>query len=73
MAEETKLKTYRVPCTWQLYGHIEVEAESLQDAVDEANGDGTNLPSGSYIEGSYEVLADDLAMAYPDEFDNVAF
>ena len=48
------MKTYRVPVVWQMYGYVEVEADSVAEAIHEAKG--APLPEdGSYIEGSFEV------------------
>lgn len=56
MSEKTK--TYRIPVTWQMYGHITVEAENLEEAIEKAEDTNTPLPEGSYVEGSYEVDRD---------------
>lgn len=48
------MKTYKVPVVWQMYGYVEVEADSLAEAIHEA--DAAPLPEdGSYVEGSFEV------------------
>ena len=48
------MKTYRVPVVWQMYGYVEVQADSVAEAIHEAKG--APLPEdGSYIEGSFEV------------------
>ena len=48
------MKTYRVPVVWQMYGIVEVQAESLSEAIHEAQA--APLPEdSSYIEGSFEV------------------
>ena len=45
------MKTYKIPCVWEVYGHLEIEAESLEDAIEIAENDDTNLPvESSYIE-----------------------
>lgn len=53
MSEKTK--TYRIPVAWQMYGHITVEAENLEDAIEQAEDTNTPLPEGSYVQGSFEV------------------
>lgn len=50
--------TYRIPLVWQMYGHIDVEAESLQAAIDYALGPECPLPEGQYVDDSATV--DDL-------------
>ena len=50
------LKKYIVPCSWQMYGSLFVEAESWDEAVEIAEDDGTSLPTNaSYVEASFEV------------------
>jgi hypothetical protein len=48
------MKTYKLPVLWQMYGYVEVTAESLEDAIDIAENE-SNLPEGDYIEASFEV------------------
>lgn len=48
-------KIFKIPCSWQMYGHIEVRAESLEEAVSNAESSDCELPIGSYIENSFEV------------------
>ena len=48
------MKTYKVPVVWQMYGYVEVEAESMAEAIHEAQA--APLPEdASYVEGSFEV------------------
>jgi hypothetical protein len=48
------MKTYRVPVVWQMYGYVEVQAESMVEAANVAMD--APLPiDGDYIEGSFEV------------------
>lgn len=47
-------KFYRIPCTWQEYGVMEIEATSLEEAVEIAESE-SRLPDGSYVEASFEV------------------
>ena len=48
------MKTYRVPVVWQMYGYVEVQAESMAEATHEAMN--APLPEdGSYLEGSFEI------------------
>tara|TARA_Y100000361_G_scaffold32651_1_gene27368 strand:- start:393 stop:623 length:231 start_codon:yes stop_codon:yes gene_type:complete len=61
------MKTYQVPCSWQVYTWANVEAESFDDAVEKAQGDlkysiidqanskdpNTNNPI--YVQGSFEM------------------
>lgn len=50
-------KKYRIPVSWQMYGHVEVTADNLEDAIAKVKleSDETPLPEGSYVETSFEV------------------
>ena len=50
-------KTYRIPCSWEMYGVMEVKAESLEEAVRKAFEGDTPLPmdNSSYVEASFDV------------------
>ncbi len=50
-------KTYRIPCSWEMYGVMEVKADSLEEAMEEALHGGSPLPmdNSSYIEASFRV------------------
>lgn len=48
------MKTYKIPCTWVMSGTIEVEADTLGEAIVKAEH--APLPTESeYIEGSFAV------------------
>jgi hypothetical protein len=49
------MPTYKVPVSWEVYGHDEVEAESAAEALEIARADDRSLPQGDYIEGSFKV------------------
>lgn len=52
-------KKFRVPCTWQMYGYVEVEAEDWDEA--EMLADGAPVPEeGSYVFASHEICHSDL-------------
>jgi hypothetical protein len=48
------MKTYKIPVVWQMYGYVEVEADSMVEATLVAM-DAPLPDDGSYIEGSFEV------------------
>lgn len=54
------MDTYRIPLVWQMYGHCDIDANSLEEAIQIALGPGTPLPDGFYVDDSvavdYEVL-----------------
>lgn len=43
---------FRVPLVWQMYGHLDVEADSLQEAIEYAPNRNLTIhaPAGSYAE-----------------------
>jgi hypothetical protein len=57
-----EMKTYKINVVWQMYGSVEVEANSLEEAVKEVD-DGVSLPdNGEYIDGSFEVDVEGSAL-----------
>jgi len=49
-------KTYRVPCSWQVYATAEVEAESWDEAIARVEDDNFPLPTDpDYVDASFEV------------------
>ena len=52
---------YQIPVSWEMYGHVEVEADNLEEAISIAESYETPLPGGDYIMGSFEV---DREIAY---------
>lgn len=48
------MKTYSIPIIWAMSAHVEIQAESLEQALIEAEN--APLPSdGNYLEGSFEI------------------
>ena len=57
------MKKQRVAVNWQMCGYIEVEADSLEEAMDKVNDDPDNysLPYDSYyVDGSFELTTNDV-------------
>ena len=53
-----QMKTYRVPVVYQMYGHVEIEATSIEDAiklVENGHGDQPLPTDADYVEGSFEI------------------
>ena len=54
----------RIAVTWQMCGYIEVEADSIEEAMDDVmnNPDDYNLPDdgGDYVDGSFELTTNDV-------------
>ena len=54
------MKTWRIPVSWEVCGVTEVEADSLEEAIEIAETDESiALPDGIYIEGSWKVDTED--------------
>lgn len=49
------METYKIPLVWQMYGHCNIEANSLEEAVEIALGPDTPLPDGLYVDDSAAV------------------
>jgi len=48
------MNTYKIPCTWQMYGYYTIEANSIKEALQKAED--SNLPTDSdFVEGSFEI------------------
>ena len=49
---------YKVPVSWQMYGHVTVEADTLEHAAKIAESDmGIGLPdNGEYVEASWKWI-----------------
>ena len=59
-------KVYSLSVYWQMHSTMKIEAESLDDAIQKAMD--APLPvDGEYLDGSFEVDTERLAMDYPDE------
>lgn len=47
----------KLPVTWEMCGFVEVEADSVEDAVDmfDEITDELPLPDGDYVDGSFDL------------------
>ena len=57
------MKTYKIPVVWQMYGYVEVEADSMVEAVDKVQNGNGDMPlpdTADYVEGSFEVDHDGI-------------
>ena len=56
MSNLHNLRWYEIPCSWEVYGTVEVAANSLDAAIEKVEEEGFPLPSrSSYVDGSFEV------------------
>lgn len=54
-------KTFKIPVSWEMYGMIEIEAQTLKEALrvfDETKDD-MSLPDGEYSDGSFSRSTDE--------------
>ena len=52
-------KYYEIPCTWEVYGTVEIEADRLEEAIELAERDDSPMPDDSdYVDGSFQVDRD---------------
>jgi len=50
------MKTYKISCTWEVFGELEIEASTLKAALKKAKADDDiSLPEGSYVDGSFRI------------------
>ena len=48
------MNTYKIPCTWQMYGYYHIEANNLNEALEKTED--SNLPTDAdFVEGSFEI------------------
>lgn len=53
------MKKFKIPVYWEMYARIEVEANSLEEAIEifdqkEQSADPYGLPDGYYLDDSFE-------------------
>lgn len=61
------MKTYKIPVHWEVMGYIEVEAETIQDAIDifDENIESYSLPTEpDYCWGSFEREESEYCVEY---------
>lgn len=65
MIKTINMKKFKIPVTWEMYGTIEIEADSLEEAIQkfddiEINGEGHDLPlENYYVDGSFNREEDE--------------
>ena len=49
-------KTYTINCSWEMYGHVDVEADSLDEAIEKV-GNETQLSdiNAEYVSESFKI------------------
>ena len=55
-SQKNKLKIYKISCDWRVYGIMEIEATSLEEAIAIASDEGSSIPTADgFIEGSFKI------------------
>lgn len=57
-------KSFKIPVSWEVFDEIEVQADSLEEALEWAKDHSDEIPLGiypEYVEGSYEIGDYDMA------------
>ena len=52
------MKTYKVPVVYQMFGYVEMEADSIDNAVKKVHNNIDSIPlpyDADYVEGSFEI------------------
>jgi len=52
------MKLFKIPVFWQMYGYMDIEAETLEEATQEAYSSERPLPDGDYVDGTFDVDED---------------
>jgi len=48
-------KIYKIPVSWEMFGYVEVNADSLEKAIEIAESESSALPNGNYLENSFKI------------------
>ena len=54
------MKQWAIPVSWEVAGVVIIPATTLEEAIHAAkHDDSIGLPSGEYVDGSFDVTVDD--------------
>ena len=54
------MKRWAIPVSWEVAGVVIISANTLEEAIHAAkHDDSIGLPSGEYVDGSFDVTIDD--------------
>ena len=53
------MKTWKIPVIWKMYGTVEIEANTLEEAFELAEDDPIPLPDGDYVNEFWKVDSED--------------
>ena len=57
------MKSWSIPVTWEVYGRIVIEANTLEEAMEKARDDEGVIPlpdENDYVDGSWRVTEEDV-------------
>ena len=50
------MKVYKISCSWEMYGELDIQAQSLQEAIKKTEDDSSGLPKEQhYVDASFAV------------------
>lgn len=60
------MKTFKIPVSWEEYGFVEIDANSIEEAIEifDRQSDDIPLPEGNYVDGSWSREASDFIKEY---------
>jgi hypothetical protein len=61
--KENNVPTYKIPISWTLTAELDIEADSVEDAIFKAED--ANLPRGEYLDSSFDVNVDIISQINP--------
>lgn len=56
------MKSWNIPVTWEVYGRVVIEANTLEEAMEKARDDEGVIPlpdENDYVDGSWRVTEED--------------
>ena len=57
------MKSWGIPVTWEVYGRVVIEANTLEEAMEKARDDEGVIPlpdENDYVDGSWRVTEEDV-------------
>ncbi len=61
------MATYKIPIVYQCIDYIEVDADNLQQGVENALNEFLSIPDDKYLEDSFEIDTTYINENYPNE------
>ena len=57
------MKSWNIPVTWEVYGRVVIEANTLEEAMEKARDDEGVIPlpdENDYVDGSWRLTEEDV-------------